>query len=222
MLNTTELHGQGYTIVKSLMGHAETGMLLRAVTAYTDSHRMDPIFNFNTVTARNDRRRRQIDMPVALSRGLTERLDTLVGGDRAATDFVILESRPDCQIQAAHTDYEPDAPLRATTDDTVPLLAVIALQPATTLEVWPASHRLVRRTRLTRVTPKIARRTVTLDAGDVIVFRGDLVHAGSPYTARNIRLHAYIDHPTVPRPPNRTWTIQREADSLMRAVILEA
>lgn len=222
MLNTTELHSQGYTVVKSLMGHAETGILLRAVTAHVDSRGAEPIFNYNTETARNDRRRRQVNMPVALSRGLAERLDTLVGRRAAATDFVILESRPGCQIQAAHTDYVPDDALRATPDDTMPLLAVIALQPATTLEVWPASHRLVRRTRLTRVTPKIARHTVTLDAGDVIVFRGDLVHAGSAYKARNIRLHAYIDHPTVLRPPNRTWAIGRHADPLMRAAILEA
>lgn len=221
-MNTAELHSQGYTIIKSLLSRADTGSLLRTVTAYTDSHCMDPIFNFNAANRYNDRRRRQINMPAALSCPLKKRLDELVGRDRAATDFVILESRPDCQIQAAHTDYEPDDALCATTDVTVPLLAVIALQPATTLEVWPASHRLIRRTRLTRVTPKIARHTVTLGAGDVIVFRGDLVHAGSPYAERNIRLHAYIDHPAVPRPPNRTWTIQREATPLMRAAILEA
>ena len=220
-MNTAELHSQGYTVVKRLMSHTETDILFRGVMAHVDDRGTGHIFNYNTETNRNDRRRRQVNMPVALSRGLADRLDTLVGRVAAANDFVILESRPGCQIQAAHTDYVPDDSLRSVTDDTMPLLAVIALQPATTLEVWPASHRLARRTRLTRVTPKIARHTVTLDAGDVIIFRGDLVHAGSPYAARNIRIHAYIDHPTVPRPPNRTWAIGRHADPLMRAAILE-
>lgn len=219
-MNIAELHSQGYTIVKSLMGHADTGFLLHAVTAYVDDRGTEPIFNYNPEINRSDRRRRQINMPIALRRGIAERLDALIG--RTSNDFVILESRPGCQIQAAHTDYVPDDALRSTSDDTVPLLAVIALQPATTLEVWPASHRLIRRTRLTRVTPKIARHTITLGTGDVIIFRGDLVHAGSPYAARNIRLHAYIDHPTVPRPSNRTWTIERHAPPLTRAAILEA
>ena len=77
MLNITELHSQGYTVIKSLMGHAETGILLRAVTAHVDDRGAEPIFNYNTETARNDRRRRQVNMPAALSRGLAERLDTL-------------------------------------------------------------------------------------------------------------------------------------------------
>jgi hypothetical protein len=97
----------------------------------------------------------------------------------------------------------------------------MALEPATTLEVWPTSHRLVRRTRLTRVTRKVTRHTVELAAGDVIIFRGDLVHAGSPYEKHNVRIHAYLDHPTVSRPPNRTWVIHDHAPLLMRAAILE-
>jgi hypothetical protein len=111
------------------------------VTTHVDARGTGPIFNYNAETARSDRRRRQVNMPVALSHGLAESLDTLVGRVAAANDFVILESRPGCQIQAAHTDYIPDDALRTVTDDTVPLLAVIALQSATTLEVWPASHR---------------------------------------------------------------------------------
>ena len=212
-MDHAELHTQGYTIMRGFVPAAPA--LYKAVSSYTEIHRMDPIFNFNA-EARNDRKRRQINMPASMSRALREALS---GAGRTATDFVILESLPGCQVQAAHVDYVPDEALLSTTDETVPLLAVIALQDDTTLEVWPQSHRLVRRTRLTRHTPHVSRETVALAAGDVIVFRGDLIHAGSAYESHNLRLHAYIDHPTVPRPPNKTWVIQRHAPAELQALV---
>jgi hypothetical protein len=219
MMNTEELHSQGYTVIPRFLNITNTAHLWELVSAYAEKHRMDPIFNFNA-SAPTDRRRRQIDMPVWMSALLRTCLMTAAPG-RMATDCVILESLRGCQVQAAHTDYVPDAALLDTDDDTVPLLAVFALQSGTKLEVWPESHRLVRRARLTRHTPKVAHRTVELDAGDVIVFRGDLIHAGSAYTAHNLRIHVYLDHPTVPRPPNRTWVIQKHAEPLLRAAVLE-
>ena len=214
-MDHAELHAQGYTVMRGFVSAAPA--LYKAVSSYTESHRLDPIFNYNA-EARNDRKRRQINMPASMSRALREALS---GSGRQATDFVILESLPGCQVQAAHVDYVPDAALLETTDETVPLLAVIALQDDTTLEVWPQSHRLVRRARMTRHTPHVSRKTVSLAAGDVIVFRGDLIHAGSAYTAHNLRLHAYIDHPTVPRPPNKTWVIQRHAEPALQALVDE-
>ena len=218
-MNTEELHSQGYTVIPRFLGVTNTAHLWEIVSTYTDRHRLDPIFNFNAL-APTDRKRRQIDMPTWMSALLRASLMAAVPG-RMATDCVILESARGCQIQAAHTDYIPDAALLETDDDTVPLLAVFALQNGTKLDVWPESHRLMRRPRLTRHTPKVARKTVELDAGDVIVFRGDLIHAGSAYTARNLRIHAYLDHPTVSRPPNRTWVIQKHAEPLLRAAVLE-
>lgn len=218
-MNPEELHSQGYTVIPRFMRTTDTAHFWELVTAYTEKHRMDPIFNFNTA-APTDRKRRQIDMPAWMSALLRGRLMAAAPG-RKATDCVILESLSGCQSQAAHADYVPDAALLDTDDDTVPLLAVFALQNGTKLDVWPESHRLVRRSRLTRHTPKVARHTVELDAGDVIIFRGDLIHAGSAYTAHNLRIHVYLDHPTVPRPPNRTWVIQKHAEPLLRAAVLE-
>lgn len=217
-MNTTELHTQGYTVLRRLLDRRTAA----AAKATAERLRMEPIFNYNSTTSHNDGRRRQADFPGSDHLAALLNLNcNLLSTGRHATDFVALESLPGCQIQAAHTDYIPDAALLDTTDDTVPLLAVIALQPATTLDVWPGSHRLVRRLRLTRHTPKVTRRTVRLNIGDVIVFRGDLIHAGSAYASRNLRLHAYIDHLLVPRPPNRTWTIQRHAEPLLRAAVVE-
>lgn len=222
-MNTEALHDRGYTVLSHFLSAAE---LFTSVSDYVAAHRMDPIFNYNIEATSSDRKRRQIDMPAALCRRLRERLTEAVGygaaDSRTATDFVILESLRGCQRQAAHVDYVPDDALLETTDDTVPLLAVVALQDGTMLDVWPGSHRLVRRRRLTRHTPHVRREIVELDAGDVIVFRGDLIHAGSAYTSHNLRLHAYIDHPLVPRPPNKTWVIQRHATELLRAAVDES
>ena len=41
---------------------------------------------------------------------------------------------------------------------------------------------------------------VKLQAGDVLIFRGDLVHAGAGIERANVRLHAYMDVKGVPRP----------------------
>lgn len=221
-MNESELHTRGYTILPRFLRAADTETLCTAVSTYVRKHRMDPIFNFNA-EAQNDRRRRQIDMPATLSRRLCERLTDTIGAGadtgRRATDCVILESLPGCQMQAAHVDYVPNPALLDTTDETVPLLAVAALQGDTTLDVWPESHRLLRRARLTRHTPHVKRETVHLAAGDVIVFRGDLIHAGSAYERHNLRIHVYMDHPSVPRPPNKTWVIQRHADPLLQAAV---
>ena len=47
--------------------------------------------------------------------------------------------------------------------------------------------------------------TVPLDRGDVLVFRGDTVHAGAASDeGHNGRLHVYLDNPHVQRQHNRT------------------
>jgi hypothetical protein len=67
----------------------------------------------------------------------------------------------------------------------------------------------------------IVRKTLILQAGDAVLFRGDLVHAGSEYSKANVRLHIYLDSPVVPRDPNRTWIIYKHADPLLRDRIIE-
>lgn len=46
---------------------------------------------------------------------------------------------------------------------------------------------------------------VTLHAGDMVVFDGDVLHSGSQYDYSNTRVHAYLDVPTYQRPKNRTY-----------------
>ena len=52
---------------------------------------------------------------------------------------------------------------------------------------------------------------ISMKAGDVLLFRGDLVHAGAAYEDTNIRVHAYVDvniNGTVTRTRNQTTLVQ--------------
>jgi hypothetical protein len=62
---------------------------------------------------------------------------------------------------------------------------------------------------------------VSLDAGDVFVFRADLVHAGGDYHSHNIRMHCYMDSPAVHRDPNRTFIISKHASEDVKKYICE-
>ena len=46
---------------------------------------------------------------------------------------------------------------------------------------------------------------VRLAPGDVLVFDGDVAHAGASYCECNLRLHTYLDVPEVVRERDHTW-----------------
>lgn len=80
------------------------------------------------------------------------------------------------------------------------------------MDVWPAEHMRVHE-RLTsgeKWRPIVDRHQVHLTIGDVLIFRGDAVHAGSAYpTKPNMRLHCYIDSPLLRRPKNKTYILEK-------------
>ena len=49
-------------------------------------------------------------------------------------------------------------------------------------------------------------RMICLEPGDVLVFDGDVVHAGAAYRAPNTRVHVYLDVPSVKRERDRTYS----------------
>lgn len=203
------LHTDGYEIKHgwcAITPTVLTAMQKRAADA-------EPIFNDNPEQRRNDRNRRQLDLPVRgeWMRFLQKRLHD-EHPFHAALEFVLLESRPGCQRQAAHCDYVPTPDLLVAPDEAIPLLFLLALEDDTYLDVWPLSH--------TRSCVS-ERKTLRLAAGDAVIFRADLVHAGSAYEKQNIRIHAYLDHPSVERDPNRTWIIYKHAEPAARALIVE-
>lgn len=130
--------------------------------------------------------------------------------DLIPNDMVILTSRPGCQQQLPHCDYEPTYEFATTSDAQVPLGCLVAVEPGTKLCVWPNSIRLsiLAPELLTKWLEEhgpIDMKIIELRPGDVLVFRGDLIHAGAEYTQGNNRVHMYLDSPVVERQKNRTW-----------------
>lgn len=123
-----------------------------------------------------------------------------------ANEFVILHSISGCSEQLPHCDYEPNLTFATTPDVEVPLGCIIALQDNTKFIVWPKSIRLMAlHLELTEQMEPINKQILILNKGDILYFRGDLVHAGAAYDESNYRIHCYIDSNKVPRPVNYTW-----------------
>jgi hypothetical protein len=92
-----------------------------------------------------------------------------------ADSMVVLLSQENCKAQLPHTDYS-DVTFRAAldfgndSDMKMPLACLVALQDGTRFDVWPGAIRF-------DSSRSFEHRCVILNAGDVLIFRGDLVHA---------------------------------------------
>ena len=93
-------------------------------------------------------------------------------------------SKEGCDRQQDHRDAKPHHG-----DEPPPLVVIAPLQEGSTLDVSPYSH-LPDRDRGHHYVAQSVR--VALTPGDLLVFRADLVHAGSPYTGANWRLHCDV------------------------------
>ena len=160
-----------------------------------------PIFNS---AKGNDERRRQCTVRKNGTVWMKRVCENLPLNGREAGSCVVIRSLAGCEAQAPHCDYIPTESLLACTEDTIPCGFLVALQDGTTLDVWPQSHRLVRG-EVTRKSSAMRRTRLFLNKGDAVLFRGDLIHAGSSYGVDNIRLHFYLDHASCKRIRNRTW-----------------
>lgn len=207
------MESDGYLL---LPGFLEPTALRKKVESYRN--RTEYIFN---APEKNDHKRKQVSLPSSIVKELQYEIKTLpfLSEWHVVNDFVLLRSLAGCTRQAAHTDYIPDSTLLQCELDRLPLLFLFALESNTRLVVWPGSHKVVqgRGRSLQPIQPKV----LTLDAGDAVVFRPDLVHAGAEYETENIRIHCYIDSTEVKRNPNRTWIIGKHADELVRNKIYE-
>ena len=124
--------------------------------------------------------------------------------------WACLHSLPGCQTQAAHTDFDP-----ISAKNELVFNVLFALENNTELHVWPSSHLLFRDK---GIQHKIKRHTIWMNQGDLLIFRGDLVHAGAAYpNTTNTRLHCYLgcDYEVA----NKTWLIHRHASLYVQNLI---
>ena len=102
-----------------------------------------------------------------------------------------LHSRAKCTEQKRHWDYNPD--LLEGRRTTKPASAILALEPGSRIIFFPneflASGRV----------------PTLLNPGDLLVFDGDVSHAGASYALPNTRVHVYLDVPGLKREAGVVW-----------------
>ena len=101
--------------------------------------------------------------------------------------------------QPAHSDASPPAdgaarPLESLADADMPLSAMLAVQQGTRLWVYPSGCD-ADAADAEEAGAVVAPVLIELELGDLLVWRGDLVHAGAGYAEEHVRVHAYIDPP---------------------------
>ena len=204
-----ELHHDGFVVYPNVMKDLVSDELVTLCKAHFDDDAGEDLFNnHRDVGSRHNdglRLQRSIDagelgaseMTINLKKAIIEMLKRehplhRVKGDKS---MVVLMSRENCKAQLAHTDFSKDtlAPVK-NSDEKMPLACLVALMDDTAFDVWPGAIRFDE-------SRKIKPLQVRLNAGDMLVFRGDLVHGGAAVGEQeNVRIHAYIDVEGVIRP----------------------
>ncbi|KKL07371.1 hypothetical protein LCGC14_2586680 [marine sediment metagenome] len=180
------------------------------------------IFNHHETRLRNDHKRRQATLQ-RRSANLRNGIQDFVSEQfphLTLKNLVVIHSKPGCGDQASHCDYVPEPNLATVPDSHFPLAVLLAVMPGTKISVWPRSIRFAYTspTILQQIQP-IHRKTLELDIGDMLVFRGDLVHAGAAYDEENVRIHCFLDSELVPRTPNHTWLVHKDSCQELRDII---
>lgn len=135
--------------------------------------------------------------------------------DKNTGGITLLVSESGCKAQLPHADYQysvlkgankpcPEGKRATMKGVEVPLGAIFALEDCT-LEVWPGA--LLLKPGVTS-GPWIKKKQIRLEAGKMLIFRGDLVHAGSPYQSMSMRLHFYLDNKLIDRTSNSTQPVK--------------
>lgn len=119
-------------------------------------------------------------------------------------EWVAIHSLADCQRQPAHFDYEPTPGLMKAIaqNENIPMSCLVAIED-THIDIWEGSLGFV------SDMQKLKHKLLSLQAGDVLFFRADLVHAGSAFEKSNTRLHAFCDKKGVRRTRNKTNIIEQ-------------
>lgn len=194
--NYDNIHKNGYHIYKNICDANDNAGLGFLLNKQIDSKYGGPIFN----GMKNDKKRLQSTLRCN-NIIITKFIETLeeniykmlpYNSRLYFSNWVILKSLAGCNEQQPHTDYNVETIKNITDPTCVPLLVLVALMPETFLDIWDSNG---------------IHKKLVMDQGDVLIFRADIIHAGSSYEKENIRIHAYLDSPLVKRIPNRTWFV---------------
>lgn len=103
-----------------------------------------------------------------------------------ARDTYFIRSTANCAMQDVHRDFTNAQHTRPP-----PMGALLALEDNTTLMVWPGTQT----EEVSTIDYSKLPLPEVIQRGQVLVFHGSLVHAGSPYEAENTRIHTHgVEH----------------------------
>lgn len=226
------LHQKGYVIYRNVLSDLDDSKILDSLRDYMNET-AGPIFN-NEKTNDNRRRQNKLNTRNPILRKWIQEIEETIRSIHPIQslhfrDWNILQSLPGCKSQQPHTDYVPTEQFIKKMSEfdgpenhlKIPLLCLIALEPNTYLDVWENSCRLITSSdeRLKDyVNPDIRSNRLCLQAGDVLLFRPNLIHAGSSYSEENLRLHVYLDSSEIPRQANRTFIINKHGNNCLKMI----
>lgn len=186
-INSRPLHNDGYEVFKSLFLTGED-----LIDEIKQINTFKPIANQGRAVG--DKKRQHADITdKMLGSGKYPKLETFLDRDvkpwikksfpgLKMNELGILKSEKDNKKQDLHRDYNLER--LEVSDDQVPLSVIVALQDNTKLRVRKGGIRGNKGAQPT---------TITLRSGDVIAFRGDLIHGGENYDDENYRIHFFLD-----------------------------
>ena len=120
-------------------------------------------------------------------------------GKRDEMELRLPVSQPGGKPQDPHCDDDPGHPVyQPGSEGSAMCSGVLALKAGTKLLICPDGA---------LGAPK----EVPIDAGDLILFRGDCWHTGAGYTRLNRRIHFYLSAPRRRRQAGWTWNAAPEA-----------
>ncbi len=184
-----------------------------------------PIFNLNADSKSDCKRRQSSVTATAVDKCLPGLTAFLKSCHFSASTWMMIVSDEGCQRQAAHTDFAPTEEIKKVIDLSnkevlatgkppvkmpVPLSVMVALEEGTFLDIWRGSCGYPDPFQLSDYTHE----RIQLKPGEILLFRGDLVHAGAAYSECNVRLHAFLDVKGVPRQSNSTFLLEWPASDL--------
>ena len=193
------LHTHGFQVLPGLMTDCINDALVAACKTGCEREGEVIFNNVKGVDSRhNDKKRVQLSVDKVVEvapfkAALAVRLAQLFPRHHVDS-MVALMTKSMCKAQIEHTDYSPKT-LVGATDETMPLASLCALMDDTLFDVWPGAIRFDR-------TRSYKSMQIRLNKGDVLIFRGDLVHAGAACLGEmeNVRIHAYLDVAGIQRP----------------------
>jgi hypothetical protein len=153
------------------------------------------IFNYND-TNTEDYLREQAKVDIGCEKLVQGIVDKYTSG-LVLNDWHVLLSHPGCQEQIPHTDLDPVC-LKDQEDTDISCGVLVGIEDDSYLKVWPGCIRGKKR-------PQVQPQYLTYNRGDIIIFRGDLVHAGCAYKKKNQRIHCYADNKSLKRRSNKTY-----------------